>query len=161
MWREAKPYTSLCKSTSTPRYTLPMLSTHLGKFCFLSPALNSGRTGEKSTKATERALPLCLFHLFSEKQWQDLMEYIIPFRFCMLCLKALIKKKKTNYAYSRWHTQKYMWIQGYWIKEGCSNIPPPHPVHYLYSRFLKWHCNLMMHQPIILSSRTNILAFSL
>lgn len=94
MWREVPPYTSLCRSASTLRYTLPMLSTHLGKFCFLSPALNCGRTGEKSTKATERALPLCLFHPFSEKQWQDLMEYIIPFRFCMLCLKALIKKKR-------------------------------------------------------------------
>lgn len=128
------------------------------KVLLLSPALSCVRIGEKETKATERALPLCLFHPFSKKQWQDLMEYIIPFPFCMRCLKALIKIRNPT-MHTLYGTHKN--TCEFKATELRKVVPTFPPVHYLYSRFLKWHCNLMMHQPIILSSRTNILAFSL
>lgn len=141
------------KECTPPRHTI---SVYLRKFCFWM--LSSAVCGydKNKPKPQREPFPHAFFICFPRNN--DKIAWHIEHHclFCRQCWKALIKKK---YAYITEHTQKCMWIQGYWIQGGCSNISPT--VHYLYSRFLKWHCNLMMHQPIILSSRTNILAFSL
>lgn len=136
-------------STSMPQTHNPMLSVHLWKFCFCAlPWAAYWGWGIKQSQG--KSLSLLQFSSISHETMtrSHRIYNTIPSFFLHAMFEKLKKKKKNHQPCILYMAcTKYTWIQGYWIREGCSNISPRYIIciQGFWNDIVIWWCTSLLY----------------